>query len=415
MRELLRVLVLIAALCIAAIGLLLGVIGAALSLLGGGSDMLMAVTLSVSLLVLSLCLGLASAWHAWRAMQGHGSAALRPKRIWLLVVLFLLALVLGQAILSLSLLPELTFPLLHIAASVLPALIIVALVGRSLEGATTWRDMTLQVAGGAFLATPLAFVLEAISILLVVSAAFLGLAWQPGGQDLLVTVTAYLEDPARVQYLGEITPDLLTPMVIAAVFALVAGLIPLIEEAVKTIGLGMMAYRRMTLPQAVLWGLAAGAGFAIAEGLLNATSSLGAWLPTVLLRIGTTLLHCLTGALMGLAWYQLLSERRWLRSLRLYLTCVVIHGLWNGLAVAMALLSLIAPGTGTTSSDRLTTVLRTLTILLLLVALALGMAGSLAGLTAYVRRRIPPPMPLSEQVLPSTREMLWHEDSDAEA
>ena len=116
--------------------------------------MLMAVALSVSLLVLALGLGLASAWHAWRAIQGHASAAFRPKRIWLLVVLFLLVLVLGQVILSLSLLPALTFPLLHIAASVLPALIIVALVGRSLGGATTWRDMTLQVAGGAFFATP---------------------------------------------------------------------------------------------------------------------------------------------------------------------------------------------------------------------------------------------------------------------
>jgi hypothetical protein len=275
--------------------------------------------------------------------------------------------------------------------------------------------MTLQVASGAFLATPLAFVLEMIAILLIISAAFLGLAWQPGGQDLLVTVTSYLQDPVRVQNLGVITPDLLTPAVIVAVFALVAGLIPLIEEAVKTFGVGMMAYRRPTLPQAVLWGLAAGAGFAIAEGLLNATSGLGAWLPTVLLRIGTTLLHCLTGALMGLAWYQILSRQKWARGLGLYLASVAIHGLWNGLAVAMALLSLTAPGAGTTTGDQLTSVLGTLAILLLLVALTLGMAGSLAGLTIHVRRRIPPPMPLSEHAMPFTHEVLAFEDSDAEA
>ena len=414
MRELLRVLVLIAALCIAAIGLMLGVIGVALSLLRGGSDMLMKVTLSVSRVVLSLGLGLASAWHAWRAIQGHPSAAFRPKRIWLLVVLLLLVLALGQAILSLSLLPALTFPLLHIAASALPALIIVALVGRSLGGITTWRDMALQMASGAFLATPLAFVLEAIAMLLIVSAAFLGLAWQPGGQDLLVTVTSYLEDPVRVQYLGEIAPDLLTPVVIAAFFALVAGLIPLMEEAVKTIGVSMMAYRRPTLPQAVLWGLAAGAGFAIAEGLLNATSGLGAWLPTILLRIGTTLLHCLTGALMGLAWYQIMSRQSWARGLGLYLTSVAIHGLWNGIVVAMTLLSLVAIGSGPASSDELVVSLGTVTFLLLLVILALGMAGGLAGLTAYVRRRIPPLAPLSEQVVHPADEMLSSEDSDTE-
>jgi len=69
MRELLRILVLIAALCIAAIGLLLGVIGIALSLLSGGPDQLMATTLSASLLVLSLGLGLA--YGSWtRACAG---------------------------------------------------------------------------------------------------------------------------------------------------------------------------------------------------------------------------------------------------------------------------------------------------------------------------------------------------------
>jgi hypothetical protein len=415
MRDLLRILALIAALCIAAIGLLLGVIGIAVSLLSSsGPDRLTMVTLSVSLLVLSLGLGLASAWHIWRAIQGYPSAAFRPKRIWLLVVLFLLALVLGQAILSLSLLPALTFPLLHIAAAVLPALIILALIGRSLRGATTWRDLVLQVASGAFIATPLAFVLEAIAILLLATAAFLGLAWRPGGQDLLLTVATYMQDPSWVQDLGALAPDLITPVVIAAAFALVAGLIPLVEEAVKTIGVVLMAYRRPSLPQTVLWGLAGGAGFAIAEGLLNATGGLGAWLPVILLRVGTTLLHCLTGALMGLAWYQILSRRRWSRGLGLYLVSVTIHGLWNGLAVAMALLSLETLGAGTTSSGQLVAGLGTITVLLLLAVLALGMAAGLAGLTIYVRQWSPAPAPLGDDAATSARETLSFEDLNSE-
>jgi hypothetical protein len=414
MRELLRILVLIAALCIAAIGLLLGVIGIALSLLSGGPDQLMATTLSASLLVLSLGLGLASAWHAWRAIQGYASAAFRPQRIWLWVLFFVLSVALGQAMLSLSLLPVLTFPLLHITASVLPALIIVALVGRSLQGVTTWRDMTLQVASGAFLAAPLAFLLEGTAIVLIASAAFLGLAWQPGGQDLLVKVTSYAQNPPWIPDLGVIGPDLLTPVVIAAALALVAGIIPLIEEAVKTIGVGMMAYRRPALPQAVLWGLAAGAGFAIAEGLLNTTGGLGAWLPTVLLRIGTTLLHCLTGALMGLAWYQLRSGQGRARSLGLYLTSISIHGLWNGLALVMALLSLDALGADTTSSGQLMAGLGTLAILLVLALLVLGMAGSLGGLAVYVRRRIPAPTPHNELARPSSHEIPYYEYPDTE-
>lgn len=402
MRELLRILILIAALCTAAIGLLTGVTGIAFSLLGGGPETLLPVTLSASVLVLSLGLGWASAWHAWRAIQGCPSAAFRPTRTWPLVLLFLSALVLGQAVLSLSIMPVLAFPLLHIAASVLPALFVVAVVGRALGGVTTWRDMVLQTSCGAFLAALAAFALEAVAILLITMAAIVGLALQPGGQELLVTLTSHLQDPTWLQDPDLLAPALLTPATMAATLVLVAVLIPLIEEAVKTIGVGLMSYRRPSPAQAVLWGLAAGAGFSIAEGLLNSATGLGAWLPTVLLRVGTTLLHCMTGALMGLAWHQLLSRRRWLRSLGLYLLSVTIHGLWNGLALVVLWLSLTSHGTNTASSSQLTASLGMLGVLFLLGIVSLGMAGGLAALTARVRRQLPPPEPLGERAIGTT-------------
>ena len=397
MRQLLRVLILIAALLIAIAGSLLGAVGIVLSLLSGGPDVVMMVTFSVSVLVLALGFGSASAWHAWRAIEGHPSTPFRPRRPWLLLLLFLLASVLGQAVLSYSVLPTLVFPLLHVAASVVPPLFILAVVGHALRGTTTWRHVVLQVSSGVFLAAPLAMIVETIAIMLITTAAITGLALQPGGQELLIAVSSYLQDPALLQDPTGIVQGLLAPPIIAAVVLLVAVLIPLVEEAVKTIGVGFMANQRPSLPQAVLWGLAAGAGFSIAEGLLNSAGALGAWLATVVLRLGTTLLHCLTGALVGVAWYQLFTQQRWARGLGFYLASVAIHGLWNGLAAVMAVLSVTVTGPGTDSSSQLVVALGTLTTLLLLGVLALGMAGGLAGLTARARRQIPPPVALSSE------------------
>ena len=245
----------------------------------------------------------------------------------------------------------------------------------------------LQVSGGVLLAAPLAVVIETVAIVLVATAALTGLALQPGGQELLITASTYLQDSTLLQDTGSFMHILLTPAIMAAALVLVAVLIPLVEEAIKTIGVGLMANQRPSLPEAVLWGLAAGAGFAIAEGLLNSTGALGAWLATVLLRLGTTLLHCLTGALVGVAWYQLFTQQRWARGLGLYLASVAIHGLWNGLAAVMAVLSATVTGPGTDSSTQLPIALGTLSILLLLGVLALGMVGGLAGLAAHARRQ----------------------------
>jgi RsiW-degrading membrane proteinase PrsW (M82 family) len=404
MRDLLRVLALIAALGIVGIGAMLGLVGIAISLMSGGPDMLMLVTSSASILLLSVGLGLAAAWHAWRAIQGSPSAAFRPQRVRILVTLFLLALVLGQTMLSLSLLPALTFPLFHIGATILPILIVLALVGRSLGGAATWRELVLQAASGAFVATPIAFILEGLTILLIGISALLSLAWQPGGQDLIQRATSYLQDPSLLQDPGLLAPALLTPGILVIAFAVVAGLIPLIEEAVKTIGVPLMGYRRPSLPQAALWGLAAGAGFAAAEGLLNASSSVGAsWLPVVSLRVGTTLLHCLTGMVMGLAWYQIVSRQRWFHGLLLYAASVAVHGLWNALALSLALASFrTVVGPGAVAS------------LVLLVLLGLGLAVGLASMTAYARQQSPFVDLVRKDTVPAPLDTLATEDAGDE-
>jgi RsiW-degrading membrane proteinase PrsW (M82 family) len=288
------------------------------------------------------------------------------------------------------------------------------LIGRGLGGIATWRDLVLQATCGALLATPLAFIIEVIIVLLVTVGAILGLAWQPNGLNLLQRIATQLQDPAWFQDLGTLESLVLTPAVMLAAFAIVSGIIPTIEEAVKTIGVGIAAHRRPSLPQAVFWGSAAGAGFAITEGLLNATVDLGGWLPVVVLRIGTTLLHCTTGAFMGLAWYQALALRRRSRAITLYLLSVVVHGLWNGLALGVTLLSFKALDADLAGTDQAMAGLTTLVVLVLYGIVALGMAGGLAILTIRARRQHLASATVREQVVPVPQEAITLEDRGPE-
>jgi hypothetical protein len=163
------------------------------------------------------------------------------------------------------------------------------------------------------------------------------------------------------------------------------------------VGVGLLAYRRPTMPEAVVWGLASGAGFALAEALFNSISGLDSWAGVAMLRVGASLLHCFTGGLMGLAWYYLLAERRWGYTLGLYATSVSIHGLWNALAAGMALVSLLAAGQETTSPAQGVAGLGTLAILALIVLLTLGIIAGLAALVRHARRHgPPPPVPVSQ-------------------
>ena len=387
MLRLMRVLVLVAAVCILAIGLLVGPIGILISLASTEAESLAGITFSVSFLILTTTLGLALAWHAWRAIQGRGSIAFRPRRALLLVLAFGLDIAVGQSLLSLDLLPELTFPLFHVTAAVLPPLTVLALVGQALDGAVSWRDIVLQISSGALLSIPLALTLEIIVVLGLIVAAFIGVAIQPGGQELLQKLTTYLRDPVWLQDPSGLAPPAMPPAIVAAALFVLAGLIPLIEESIKTVGVGLLAYRKPDLSQAWLWGLACGAGFALAEASFNTTSGLQAWALVLLLRIGATLMHCFTGALMGLGWYNVLAQDQWKRGLGLYAGSVAIHSLWNSLTAWIAFASLAGSGQDAASTAQALAGLGTVAGLALLALLTLGVGLGLLTLTLGVRRR----------------------------
>jgi len=387
MLDVARVLVLVGALSIVAVGFLAGSMGILTSALGPADARLTMITLSVSFMALTTGLGSALAWQAIQAMQGRSSGPFRARRAWVLGLFFLLAVFTGNMLLQLDLLPALTFPPMHVLAGILPPLTIVALVGHTLGGISRWRDVVLQISSGAFLSTFLAFFLESTILLSLLISILVIVALQPGGLEGIQRLVDQLQDPSWQQSPVDAGDLFKSPIFVALIFLAFAGIVPLIEEAVKTIGLGLMAYRRPGLAEAMLWGVAGGAGFGLAEGLFNSAGGLDAWAPIVLLRVGASLLHCFTGALMGLAWYAALARRRWIWALGLYAASVGVHGLWNALTATMALLSLGATGSQATGLEQIRANVGAITAGGLLVLLALLVGLGLVGLVRYVRQR----------------------------
>jgi preprotein translocase subunit SecG len=249
--------------------------------------------------------------------------------------------------------------------------------------------MVLQLGSGALVATLLAFTLEMAVVLGVVTSVLGVVLVQPGGSDRIQALASNLQDAAWLEDPGNLLALLRSPWVVVPALFLFAVAVPLIEEAVKTIGVPLRAYRRPSMPQAMLWGLAGGAGFALAEGLFNSLGGMGSWAVIVSFRIGATILHCFTGAVMGLAWYHALIERRWARGIGLYAASVGIHSLWNLLVAGMAFASLgaqtgesgglgpVAPGPGAATAFSL------------LAVLTLAITMAMAGLVRKVRNSNP--------------------------
>lgn len=381
-----RVLVLIGGLFLVAMGLLIGSIGILTSYLDPSSRLLM-LTASISFMALTMGFGSMLAWQAFQSIQCRRSRVFKPRHSWLWGLVFVLVILLGHGLLTLGPPWSMAFPPLHVLAAVLPPMVIVGLVAKSLGGISRRHDVIFQMGSGALVATFVAISLEITVLLGMAVGALAFISVLPGGLEQIQALAGRLQDPTWLEDPGQLSSLASSPLIILAVLLVFALVVPLIEESVKTIGVPLRSYRRPGLSQAFFWGLAGGAGFALAEGLFNSLGDLDAWAIIVSFRVGATLLHCLTGALMGLAWYFVLIDRQWSRGLGLYAVSVGIHGVWNTLTAIMAVASLRTQGSLGSDANAMVSDWAVATPLALLLLLALTVGASLAILTRWVHHK----------------------------
>jgi len=346
----------------------------------------------IAMVALGAGLALLSGGMGMTLRGGQPSSPFFPRRTWPLWLALLVLLVIG---LSLSawvlLLPVWEALLSTLAMALLPA-VVLASVGRTMEGqGGTWRDVLGGLIAGASLGTGAAAVIElgllVMGVLIIVAVAFLsGRAPDLGGLIERLQDPRFLADPQNLA-------GLFSPLFLLVALLGFAGVVPLVEETTKTLGVGLLGrWLRPHPARAFLLGIASGAGFALAENVLN-VSLLGgsAWAPAVLSRLAATLMHCATGGLMGWGWGQLWSRRKLGHLLLAYLGSVGVHGLWNGLAVGALVSGLVLVER---PSDPFLVLLVGGAISAIVVALALLAATSLGGTLWAARllaRRFPYP------------------------
>ena len=391
-----RVLALVGGLCAAAAGLVGGLGGIAVALTSAPEDRLIPLVMAAAIGLLGVGLGGALAWQAARSMSGRASSPWRPRRTWVCVALVAGAILVGHWSLGHPPVDLILLPGAHVAATALPPAIMLTMAVRSLDADVSRRHLLAQVSSGAFLSSFLAATAEMLLIIVLTLAAVLIVAALPGGSERLenlagLDTSALLQDPARLAEMAR------SPWLWATALIVASVAIPVIEEMLKGVGISLMLYRRPGRGEVYLWGLAGGAGFSMMESALNSLLGLQNWAVAVLMRIPTSLMHCFTGALMGLAWHAAFVERRWKRGLGLLCVCVSLHGAWNALAISSGLLSLAEPPALPAGGATLGAGLGAA----LLLALAAGVAVAFIAVTRRMRSN---GSPAEVDDLPSARQ-----------
>ncbi|HIE38944.1 MAG TPA: PrsW family intramembrane metalloprotease [Anaerolineales bacterium] len=355
------------------------------ALAGEGAPDGLTIQQALTLAVLGGGLGLSLAVAGWGVWRGRPSRPFHPRRTWVLWAVLFPLLVSGLLISLLDLAPAYLLPPINALTMTLLPMLILDAVGRALEGkGGTWRDVIGGLAGGALLGTGLAMVVE-VGLVVVLAMGALALGLLPGGPEGLGSLGERLSDPTLL-YDPQALLDLLTPGVVLVALAFVSVATPLVEETTKTLGMALVGtWLRPRPARAFLLGVASGAGFALAENLMNGAVGGVLWGPGILSRLAATLMHCATGGLMGWGWGELWAGRRPWRLALAFIGAVGVHGMWNGLAVGAAISGLAAAGGANgpvrTGIAGLTTLLLTGTLVLLAAAALAGMlwAGWVLG------------------------------------
>ncbi len=296
---------------------------------------------------------------------------------WITLLAWPILLLSGVASMKVANLNLFLFPLIHALSVAIPVLLIIGVAIRGIEFKSPQRVAGLTLTG-MIGGTSLSLILETIILLLLGIILLVLLIMNPSWLAELNRLVGRLaivgDDLEALQQI--LLPYLSRPAVIGVVLMVVSGFIPLIEELSKTLGFWFLYRKEWTLADGYVGGLFSGAGFAIAESLLASSQMTGeSWLVVVITRVGTAFMHILASGLVGMGIVYAWKQQKYVRLVLLYLGAVLLHGLWNFFAVALA------SGQIVTSSNGFLSTLGAISPYLL----GLLTFGALAGLLALNR------------------------------
>lgn len=334
-----------------------------------------------------------SAWQSLRTLNNKPDepfafSPLRPAVLIIYLIIWIVVAVIAQFA-GEARSAWLYLPLLSIPGMALPVLLLIRLGTNRLSLGT--RQRASAIFGLGLAAGPLlAGILEIIGYLFALLAGALLFVVKPEWQQAWDRLSHQIEStPDLDQVLVTLSPLLMNPWIIALILLVVAVIIPIIEELVKPAGIWLLRKRPPTPSEGFAFGVLSGAGFALLESLLAASSSSSDFGLTFLARIGGGIMHIFNTGLMGWAIARYYQEKKFAPLLRTYLLVILLHGAWNAITIGTVvggLKVLTAPGQIDVAGGIITAISG-----FGLVVLAIGV---LVALLLFNRRLRPAPVPL---------------------
>ncbi len=292
---------------------------------------------------------LPSAWYSWKSIVNPSVLPeMRKERrgfgfilTGIVLVLVIGALLLGNWVSQHGFLTWLLLPPLNIIATGLPALWLVYLGTRGLPMGPHKRFWGV-FAVGVVLGPLIIIILELLALIVIGVLVILYVSLNPSlSIQLTNLITSLRNSPTSADtVLRLMLPFLLKPGILFIGFTFISIIVPLIEESLKPLGIWFLVGQKIKPMHGFVYGVLSGAGFGLFENLGNTSNGTLDWALLASSRISTLLLHCFTAGLVGWALVSAWSQKRYLRLALSYLLTVLIHGLWNGMAVLSAVSSL---------------------------------------------------------------------------
>jgi hypothetical protein len=281
-----------------------------------------------------------AARRLWGTPAAEGKASKSFALASRALLLFPLALALGRVASDTPFLARFIFPIAAILATCLPIWWAVELARRNTDAGSPQRLWgTLNFA--LYFSTPLVFVIETVGLILLVIAVAI---WANGDGQIMGFVEQMqqqvLQSGGNMETLRQLYgPMFQQPWVLFGIYAVIAVLVPLVEELFKPLVLWFLLGRSPSPAAGLALGAVAGAGFALPETLFNLAGSAASsqWLTLATGRVGTGFLHVCTAALTGMAIASIWRSGKVYRLALAYLLSVGLHGVWNALTITSGL------------------------------------------------------------------------------
>ena len=257
--------------------------------------------------------------------------------ILLLVPIFGLAALAGLASAKVR---AIAYAVLAIPAIAIPVFWLLRLGARGQKAASPKRESGFLIFSFK-ISTPYILIIEMILFIFLGTIFMLSMMGKPEFMELLSKISANPEwlasDPSRL--FTEYQSLFHLPTIIGLILLTVAGIMPVVEELFKRMGLWLLKVRNTDPSERIRADLNCGAGCALFDRLHRvnflALKNIGfsEWAGLMLGRFGGSLLHILSGGMIGLAIGKFWQNRKFGSLFLAYLISWSLHAAWNALAV----------------------------------------------------------------------------------